>query len=82
LVGSTTFEQNLGEVVCKPAVFGDNISRCGKPKSETTVIYLTKESNLDEFPNIYDAASGELEPGLRLPPSQDELRDILAEGRG
>ena len=43
---------------------------------------LTKLPLNSKSPSFYDAASGELEPGLRLPPPQDELGDVLAEGRG
>ncbi|MCX6833753.1 MAG: Eco57I restriction-modification methylase domain-containing protein, partial [candidate division Zixibacteria bacterium] len=37
--------------VCKPAVFGDEISRYGVPAPKQLVIYLTRESDLNAFPN-------------------------------
>jgi len=37
---------------CKPALFGDNISRYQPPRSESYVIYLTREADLSKLPNI------------------------------
>ncbi len=45
-------DENLEKEVCKPAVFGDQVSRYGRPSPQGFVIYLTRDSNLDEFPNI------------------------------
>lgn len=42
---------------------------------------LTKQPLNSKSPCFHGAASGELQPGLRLPPRQDELCNVLAEGR-
>ena len=48
----TIRNERLEKTVCKPAVFGDNISRYGQPRVEDFVIYLDRYSSLSDFPQI------------------------------
>ncbi len=49
---SVVRKERLERKLCKPAVFGDNISRYGPPVSESSVIYLTKNSDLKKYPHV------------------------------
>jgi type I restriction-modification system DNA methylase subunit len=44
--------EKLERIICKPAVFGDEVSRYGISTWKNYVIYLTRESNLDQYPKI------------------------------
>jgi hypothetical protein len=51
LVDDATIEsEGLESDRCRLAVFGDEISRYGRPTPRTHVIYLTRNSNLDDWP--------------------------------
>jgi hypothetical protein len=54
----TIRKQKIERAICKPAVFGDGVSRYGIPNAENVVIYLTKDHRLKNFPN----AEKRLEP--------------------
>ena len=46
--------EGLERDVCRPAVFGDEISRYGRPTPKTHVIYLTRNSNLGDWPRAQE----------------------------
>ena len=48
----TSRKQKLERAICKPAVFGDGVSRYGIPNVDSFVIYLTKDHRLKNFPNV------------------------------
>ena len=48
----TIRKQKIEITICKPAVFGDGVSRYGIPNAESVVIYLTKDHRLRDFPNV------------------------------
>jgi hypothetical protein len=48
----TIRKQKLERALCKPAVFGDGVSRYEIPNVESYVIYLTKDHTLKDFPNV------------------------------
>ncbi len=48
----TIRRERLETDVCKPAIFGDQISRYEKPRQKDSVIYLTRLSRLGAYPNI------------------------------
>ena len=45
--------QNLERTLCQPAVFGNEISRYGEPKQTSWVIYLSKGTDIHQFPNVF-----------------------------
>lgn len=45
-------QDNLEKRICKPAVFGDEIKRYSEPKWKSYVMFLTKDLNLNEYPNV------------------------------
>ena len=49
---ATIREEDLERDCCRPAVFGDEISRYGEPTPRMHVIYLTRDSDLDDWPHI------------------------------
>ena len=53
LVDDATIEsEGLERDRCRVAVFGDEISRYGRPTPRTHVIYLTRDSNLNDCPCV------------------------------
>ena len=49
---ATIERESLETQCCRPTVFGDGISRYAPPRSESFVMYLTKDSDLSQLPNI------------------------------
>ena len=45
-------EEKIERAICKPAVFGGQVPRYGRPNPQGFVIYLTRDSDLNEFPNV------------------------------
>jgi adenine-specific DNA-methyltransferase len=45
-------EQHLEKAILKPAVFGDEIKRYKKPTPKYRVIFLTRDSEISDFPNV------------------------------
>lgn len=42
--------EKLERTICKPVLFGDDIARYERPKARYDVIYLTKNDNLESYP--------------------------------
>lgn len=49
---ATAQEQSLETKCCKPIVFGDGVSRYAPPRADAVVLYLTRDSRLDDMPHI------------------------------
>ncbi|MGA2533691.1 MAG: N-6 DNA methylase [Candidatus Aminicenantales bacterium] len=45
-------KEKLERKFCKPAIFGDETPRYGRPQPKTFVIYVTKDSHLEDLPRI------------------------------
>jgi hypothetical protein len=55
IVTSTEIQtENLERSLCRPAVFGEEVSRYGAVEPEHFVIYLTRSDDVQLFPNIYE----------------------------
>jgi hypothetical protein len=48
----TIDEEGLEGEVCRPAVFGGEVSRYERPKSGSCVLYLTRDSAIEDYPNV------------------------------
>jgi type I restriction-modification system DNA methylase subunit len=48
----TIHKEGLEISLCKPAVSGNNISRYGVPEIKNHVIYITRDDDLDKYPNV------------------------------
>ena len=46
------FTEGLENKLCKPVLFGDNVSRYVKPNPKYYVIYVTKQTDINSFPKI------------------------------
>ena len=72
IVDKSTIESNsLEPDVCKPAVFGDCISRYEEPRCDSYVIYLTRATDLSLIPHV----AHRLEPYRAVLSQKREVRN-------
>jgi hypothetical protein len=62
--------ERLEAAVCRPAIFGDQISRYEKPRQEDFVIYLTRSSQLGDYRNVSKRL-------LPFKPQLEKKREVL-----